>query len=228
MKDRRRVSSVELVRREDAEQRFPRPYLSLHRVTMKNRYTDGSEGPEYPYDAVLRKYLDAVVLVLTAEVDGVECVCLRRCIRPPLLLRSEIDLPVPDPAPIHSLWELPAGLVEDGDRGEEGLRRRASAEALEETGYRIEPGRFQLMRCAPFLSPGTIPEKIWFVVARVVDPSSSVEPGGDGSQVEEGAAIRWTPVDEALVMCDRCEIEDAKTELGIRRLASFPGWERNR
>ena len=219
MTRRGRVDSVEIVERSDAEPRFPDPFLSLHRLTLRNIHEDGAPGPEYPYDAVLRKWLDAVVLVLVADADGDRCVCLRSCIRPPLLLRETVDLPIPDGREFHTLWELPAGLIEGGDRGPDGIRRRAAAEALEEAGYRVEPGSFDLAACAPFLSPGTIPERIWYATARVDDTASSVEPEGDGSEVEAGAVVRWIPIDEAVAMCDRCEILDAKTELGIRRLA---------
>lgn len=211
---------MEIVERSDAESRFPDPFLSLHRLTLRNIHEGGEAGPEYPYDAVLRRWLDAVTLILVAEVEGEQCVCLRSCIRPPLLLRGEADLPIPDREALHSLWELPAGLIEDGDRGPDGIRRRAAAEALEETGYGLEPDRFEIARCAPFLSPGTIPERIWYATARVDDTTSAAEPEGDGSEVEAGAVVRWIPVDEAVAMCDRCEILDAKTEIGIRRLAA--------
>jgi ADP-ribose pyrophosphatase len=51
-----------------------------------------------------------------------------------------------------------------------------------------------------------------------VDPSAAVPPEGDGSPMEEGCVLRFVPLSEALAMCDRSEIEDAKTEILLHRL----------
>ena len=67
---------------------------------------------------------------------------------------------------------------------------------------------------------GVIPERVHFVTARVADPDASTAPVGDGSPAEERAALWWLPIDEGLAMCEQGEIEDMKTELGVRRLAA--------
>jgi len=195
-------------------------FLTLHRLRARNTFTDGTEGTEFDWDAVLRDQIDAVVLLLVGEVDGRECVCLRSCVRPPLLLREGLALPVPDERRLDFLWELPAGLLEAGDEGMDGIRRRAAAEALEETGLAVVPDAFEILPGSPFLSPGVIPERIHFLAARVHDPARAAEPRGDGSPAEERAALWWLPIDDGLAMCERGEIDDMKTELGLRRLAA--------
>ena len=195
-------------------------FLSLHLLDVVNTYVDGDHSQPYFYECVLRKWLDAVVLLLTGKVDDRESVCLRSSARPPVLLRSELDLPMQDRRDHSVLWELPAGLLEDGDRGDRGILRRAAIEALEETGYTLDPDDFSILPGSLFVSPGVIPERVRYVLAKVADPHRCVRPVGDGSIAEQGAGIWWIPLDEALSKCDRGEILDMKTELGIRRLAT--------
>jgi ADP-ribose pyrophosphatase len=211
---------VELVRRIDAPPLPGRAYLSLHRLELRNEYPDGATSRIYPYDAVLRRWLDAVVLLLTTGAGADLAVALRSCIRPPLLLRAGAVTPLADAPAAPFLWELPAGLIEEGDRGADGIRARAAAEAFEEVGVRVPAERFALLPGAPFVSPGVIPERIFFARADAGSPVAAEAPAGDGSPVEERAEIRWIALDDALAMCDRGEIDDMKTELGLRRLAA--------
>jgi ADP-ribose pyrophosphatase len=65
------------------------------------------------------------------------------------------------------------------------------------------------------------PEKFWLAAARLPDgeqPHALAAPEGDGSPMEEGARVAWVGLDEAIARCVRGEIEDAKTELVLRRL----------
>ena len=55
----------------------------------------------------------------------------------------------------------------------------------------------------------------------VAQPGVSVPPPGDGSPMEEGCVLQFVPLAEALRMCDRGDIEDAKTELVLRRLHAY-------
>jgi ADP-ribose pyrophosphatase len=212
---------VRLLCREDAPPLPGRNYLSLHRLALENAYADGAVSRSYTYDAVLRRYLDAVAIVLTTGAGADLRVCLRACIRPALLLRAGAVVPLDEAPRRPCLWELPAGLIETDDRGEDGIRARASAEAFEEAGVRLPAAAFSLMKGAPFVSPGVIPERIHFACAEVERPEDAQIPGGDGSPVEEGAEIAWVPLREALALCDRGEIEDMKTELGLRRFAAL-------
>jgi ADP-ribose pyrophosphatase len=214
------VRKVSITGRHDVAPRGAGTFLSLHRLDVSSTFTDGTSSAEFTWDAVLREQIDAVVLLLVGEVDGRESVCLRSCVRPPLKLRDELRLAVPDPRRLDYLWELPAGLLELGDRGDRGIRQRAAAETMEETGYSIAADEFRVLPGSPFVSPGVIPERVHFATARVADPAAGVDPPGDGSPAEERARLWWLPIDEGLALCERGEIDDMKTELGLRRLAA--------
>jgi ADP-ribose pyrophosphatase len=216
-----RIENVEIVKKEKVGNPEESSYLTLYSLLVENTYTDGTKSAPYRYEAVLRKWLDAVVLVLWTQIDEKVCVCLRTSIRPPLLLRPMIDLPQPDDERYFAMLELPAGLIEASDQGEEGLRRRAAAETFEETGYQLSPNDFTPLGCRPFVTPGVIPEKMIFLTAKIADVGLRSLPEGDGSPSEEGADIMWVGVDEAVEMCNKGEIVDMKTELGIRRLGAL-------
>lgn len=215
-----RVRRVDITERSLAAPGDRDSFLTLHRLGVVNTYRDGKKSARYSYDGVLRRWLDAVALLLIAEIDGRLAICLRSCIRPPLLLRAGLSLPLEDEGIFHTLWELPAGLIEDTDQGLEGLKERAAIEALEETGYQLSGEDFTIMQSAPFVSPGVIPERLYFARAEVRDVSERSEPLGDGSPVEDGGGIWWVGIDEAIAMCERNEIVDLKTELGLRRIVA--------
>ena len=215
MKVPSRIGRVKILRNKPARSSDERAFLTLQRLEVVNEYKDGTESASYNYDGVLRKWLDAVVLILTADVDGYACVCLRACIRPPLLLRNDIEGSKQDELPAGVLWEIPAGLLEKDEQNTSGVKKRAAIEALEETGYEIDPDDFELFKGAPFLSPGTIPERIYFAHAHLKDLMDRVTPSGDGSPAEDDEGIWWVSLDDAIDMCDRGEIVDAKTKLKI-------------
>jgi ADP-ribose pyrophosphatase len=112
------------------------------------------------------------------------------------------------------LWELPAGLVEPGEAPEEAARR----ELEEELGFCVDLGALKRLGTWTFPSPGIIGERhIFFEVE--VDPAARQTPSEDGSALERGAEILALALGEALEHCRRGAIKDAKTELGLRRLA---------
>ncbi|MCP4599672.1 MAG: hypothetical protein GY847_03880 [Proteobacteria bacterium] len=214
-----RVRCVEITQRAEADPGEENAFLRLERLHVVNTYSDGIKSPTYSYDSVLRKHIDAVVLLLTAEVEGSSMVCLRSCVRPPLLLRRELEVSVPDEKPLYTLWELPAGLIEKDESGLEGIRKRASIEALEETGYQIAAADFLILSGAPFASPGIIPERLHFALANIENIFLRDAPTGDGSIPEEGGGIWWIALDDALTRYESGELVfDLKTELGLRRL----------
>lgn len=199
-----------------AEARCDRGFLRLRRLTLVNRYEDGTTSAEYAYDLVERDALDAVVIVLYARGEGEPLVCLRSALRPPLAFRSTYALPIDGGAdPVQ--WEVPAGLVERDERGEEGLAACASRETLEEVGLEVAPERFERLGPAACLSPGVMAEKVYFLAAEV-DPARRTTPTEDGSPVEERAAVRFVAIGEALAACRDGRIADVKTETAIRRL----------
>ncbi|MBN2341578.1 MAG: hypothetical protein JXX29_21560 [Deltaproteobacteria bacterium] len=221
MKHTHQLPDVAICNQEKVGEHAVNPYMSLYRLTLQNTYADGTRSVEYPYDAVLRKWLDAVAVIMLTQIDNRPHVLLRSSIRPPLLLRSRCPIPIPETQTVHTIWELPAGLLEESDQGEDGILHRAKIEILEETGYRIPVSDIRLIAGAPFVSPGVIPERLWYTVATVTDPLLREAALGDGSPVEENAVIEWVGLETALAMCEDGAIEDMKTELGIRRIASY-------
>jgi ADP-ribose pyrophosphatase len=194
-------------------------FLAIRRLRMRNRRADGSISPPYVCDALARPYgQDAVVVAVYARtVAGVE-VLVRDGLRPALLAgRDPARAPLPEPPPGMFLTELVAGIVEPGDAGPDGLRRRAGHEVAEEAGFAVEPGAIALLGAGAYPSPGSMIEKFYFAAVEV-DPAAQQPPAGDGSPMEEGARTRWLPLDVAIAACLRGEIADLKTELGLRRL----------
>lgn len=196
-------------------------FLSIRRMHLRAVRRDGSLTDVFLSDYVeRRKGLDAVVVALYyQDAAGVVHVLLRRGQRPALHFgRAAHLLPIEEPGPPRLLFtEIVAGIIEEEDRGEEGIRRRAAAEALEEAGYRVDPAQVERLGAPVFPTPGMCAERFHLMAARV-DPAACEPPPGDGSPMEEGSARRFVALDEALRLCERGEIEDAKTEIALRRL----------
>lgn len=197
-------------------------YLRWRRVHIQNRRADGTLSPRYfcEFTDRPRHGSDAVAVALWRRApDGTVQVLLRQGLRPTLRFGRPADrLTVPDRAPYLYLTEVVAGILEEEDRGEAGIRTRAALEAWEEAGLRVEPEQVVLLGRV-FLSPGISPE-CCFLASVEVDDRAAHPPEGDGSPMEEGSRQRFVPLAEALSMCDRGDIEDAKSEVLLRRLAA--------
>jgi ADP-ribose pyrophosphatase len=196
-------------------------FLAIRRVHLRNRRDDDSLSAPYLCDFAVRPYgLDAVIVVLWRRAGGRIEVLVRESLRPPLALGRPADRQtIADARTYLHLTELVAGILETGDRGDLGLRHRAALEAREEAGYAIDPSSVIVLGAASFPSPGSLPEKFHFTAAEVPPDLAASPPEGDGSPMEEGAATRWLELDAAIAMCTRGEIEDLKTEVGLRRFA---------
>lgn len=196
-------------------------FLEVRRIRLRNRRTDGSLSAEYIADSIARRAQDAVVVAIYARTpSGIE-VLVRDGLRPALVFgRDATRAPLPEVPPALFLTELVAGVLEPSDHGEPGLRARAAAEVLEEAGFTVSPDRIERLGAGLYPTPGAMVEKFYFVCVEV-DPATQQELGGDGSPMEEGAATRWLPLDEAIEACMRGEISDLKTELGLRRLRDY-------
>jgi ADP-ribose pyrophosphatase len=205
----------------DADQRAGEGgFLAIRRLHLRNRRSDGSVSAPYICDAAVRPYgQDAVVVVVYArDARGRVQILLREGLRPALALGREPErAPLPEPKPGLFLTELVAGILEQGDRGEAGLRARSVAEVREEAGFVVAPEQIALLGAGMLPSPGALVEKFFFTAVEV-DPAAQLTLEGDGSPMEEGARTRWLPLDEAIAACVRGEIVDLKTELGLRRL----------
>ena len=186
-------------------------FLDVHRLELSLSFPDGTASKVFAYDIAARAALDAVVFAACFVRDGVRHVYLRSAVRPPCALR-----PVP---PHHDggLWELPAGLIEPGEDGAEAATR----ELAEELGFHASPVEMKPLGEWTFPAPGIIGERHLFYVVEV-DPAARKLPSEDGSALERHAAIVALPVTHALEHCREGRIRDAKTELGLRRLAEVP------
>jgi ADP-ribose pyrophosphatase len=196
-------------------------FLSIRRLHLHNLRPDGTRSRRWLCDFIERpKGVDAVVLVLWRRgTSGIE-VLLRRGLRPAVLVgRPAERVPLPDGRTHGFITELVAGIIEEGEVGEAAIRRRAIEEAWEEAGLHLVLEALELLGPGMFPSPGMTAEKFWFAVAEVPTDATGHPPAGDGSPMEEDAEVRWVGLEEALGLCETGAIEDAKTELGLWRLA---------
>jgi len=195
-------------------------FLAIRRLRCVNVRPDGTRSAPYLCDFILRpKGLDAVVVAIWARVGGRVRVLVRDGLRLPLHVgRPGTATPIPDGKAYLFFREVVAGIIEVDDVGEEGVRRRAAIEVEEEAGFHVDASRVVVLGAGTFPSPGAMAEKFWLTAVEV-DPAATTHATGDGSPMEEGATIEWLDLDEAIAACVRGDIEDAKTELALRRLA---------
>jgi ADP-ribose pyrophosphatase len=116
-----------------------------------------------------------------------------------------------------ALWELPAGLIEPGEQTPEGVREAARRELEEELGFSVSAGELSPLGGSTLPCPGVIGERHFFFSV-AVDPARRAEPGLDGSALERFGRVVAVPLEKALALCESGAIEDAKTELALRRL----------
>jgi ADP-ribose pyrophosphatase len=199
---------IAIARDRTAESRASGGFLDVRRVDLIAAYPDGLESAPFAYDMATRKALDAVVIAAHFVAGGLRHVFLRSALRPPCALR-----PV---APPHDgcLWELPAGLVEPGEEP----AAAAARELAEELGFTAATREMRPLGEWTFPAPGIIGERHVFYAVEV-NPEARTEPTEDGSALERAGAVITLPVRDAIDHCRRGAIRDAKTELGLRRLA---------
>ncbi len=197
----------------------PPGFLRLVRRSLIARYPDGSESEAFVYDEVDRRALDAVVVAPHFVADGIRYVYLRSALRPPVALRDPQRSPITEPRE-RGLWELVAGLLEEDEQDQAGLTRCAARELLEETGFDYPVECFRGLGPSTYPAPGVIAERHFFFHVEV-KPAERGEPTLDGSALEAHAAVVPVRLTAALEACRAGQIEDAKTELGLRRLAEL-------
>lgn len=186
-------------------------FLRLIRQKLRIRYPDGRTSEEFAYDAIDRSALDSVVIVAHFVRDGRRLVYLRSAVRPPLHLHAR------EPSS-GLLWELPAGLIEADEEGPPGRLRCAARELREELGFDVSEERFVALGAGVFPAPGVIAERQFFFELEV-NPNQRGEPRLDGSALEAGGRVIAVPLEDALQWCREGYVVDAKTEMGLRRLA---------
>ncbi len=216
-----RVDAIEIVEDRTATSRCDEGFLHVRRYRARNVRADGSRSGIYRIDVLDRPSLDAVAVCLWSRTPrGVE-VLLRRQLRPAVQFRRGKVRALPEQEPLL-FEEIVAGLLEPGEHGEEALRRRATEEAWEEAGIRVDPARLEPLGAAFYMLPGIISEKIHLLAAEVPrgqeEGAVDAPQEGDGSPLEEGAVLVWRGLDEAIAAAEAGTLEDAKSELAFRRL----------
>jgi ADP-ribose diphosphatase len=192
-------------------------FLRLVRRRLRVRYPDGTQSSDFVYDEVARKAIDAVVIVAHFEQGGERWVYLRSALRPPLYFRDPGHSPVAE-AQNGALWELPAGLIEVEEQSAHGVFEAGRRELQEELGFVVDSSEFKPLGPPTLPCTGVIAERHFFVEVSV-DPAARQEPSLDGSALERFGRVGALPLERALALCREGRIEDAKTELGLRRLA---------
>jgi ADP-ribose pyrophosphatase len=206
-----------------SEQESATAFLHVERSVLRARFEGGEPSEPFTYDIVARERLDAVVIAAHyVDEHGRSMVYLRSALRPPVALRPREAWPMPERDDLGGLWELPAGLVETDERSLDGLRRSAARELREELGFDVEPDKLASLGPSSFPAPGIIGERHFYFHV-LVDPARRALPSEDGSVLEQNATIVAVALDLALDLVRAGMIEDAKTELGLRRLAEMNG-----
>ena len=107
----------------------------------------------------------------------------------------------------RALLEIPAGVVDPGEKPEQAMRR----ELAEETGYAA--GRLELL-FSVYLAPGYSQELIHIFLAQDLQPAQAA-PDDD-----EIIRVKKVPFEGAVAACLRGEISDAKTVAGLLAVAA--------
>ena len=111
------------------------------------------------------------------------------------------------------LIEACAGLLDENDPETAILK-----EAEEELGYHLK----NIERLfAPYMSPGSVTERLWFFVARY-SPADRISAGGGAPEEGEDIEVLEMPLDEALAGVADGRIIDAKTIMLIQHLKLYP------
>ena len=101
-----------------------------------------------------------------------------------------------------TLFEIPAGTLEEGESAEECIRR----ELVEEVGFRANSLE-HLLTIAP--SPGVMTERISIYLAR------GTEVGGQSLDLGEELSVARMSMDQALQLVSAGELVDAKSFIGL-------------
>lgn len=206
---------------EDLSPKGASGFLRLRRRRFRAHYPDGSASEPFEYDEVDRRAIDAVVMLAHYEdARGVPYVYLRSSVRPPVAMRDKARSPLLEEHDHGGLWELPAGLVEAGEQTPAGVVTTAQRELQEELGFEVEPARLLSLGTSLFPAPGICAERQFFFHV-AVEPHLRRAPELDGSPLERFGEVIDVPLADALAWCADGSIEDAKTELGLRRFADI-------
>ena len=215
------LPTVTLQQLQDQSPPAPAGFLRLVRRRLVAVDAQGELSSPFVYDEVDRAALDAVIIAAHYVLDGTRHVYLRSAARPPVLLREANRNVGQDYVTHNGLWELPAGLVEPAEASKAGVIQCAQRELKEELGFDVAINQLLPLGPSTYPCPGVIAERHYFFQVSV-RPEERREPTLDGSAIETLGAIIDVPLHDALSWCRAGQLEDAKTELGLRRLAELP------
>ena len=129
-----------------------------------------------------------------------------------LLLIKQERVPIRD-----SIWEMPAGQIDNGETDESAIKQVALRELREETGYELAPDGELIELGRYFSSPGFTDEFGYLFFARPIERSAH---GNAHDETESILDCRAFTIDEIRTMIAENRIRDANT-LGIcARLAA--------
>ena len=164
-------------------------FLKVEKSRLRWEQFDGSMGGERVRYAVRRG--DSVGIVANCERCGK--VVLVKQFRYPAVRREDDGY----------LWEVPAGMIDDGEAPEQ----TAARELMEETG---EHARNLQPLFSMYLSPGLLDEKIHLFRCSITDCSGLAETGGNHLE-HENLLIGSFSRKDVLRMAGNGTIRDAKT-----------------
>jgi 8-oxo-dGTP pyrophosphatase MutT (NUDIX family) len=136
----------------------------------------------------------------------------------PMTVDGKLLLIRQERVPIRAaIWEMPAGQIDNGEAGDDAIRKVALRELREETGYDLAPGGELIALGHYFASPGFTDEHGYLFLARPIEHGARGNDHGEGESILDCHAFR---VSEIRQMIADNEIRDANT-LGIcARLAA--------
>ncbi len=189
-------------------------FLKTFGAKLIASYEDGTQSKEFVNDVVDRKNLDAVVII-PYTIDAEQCrIYLRSSLRPAIALRNfrhQTTFPVQIDDAV--LWELPAGLIEDGESPiVAGVR-----ELREEIGFKLSYiSDMQQLGEPSYPCVGLFGELLHFYLVNVTGLIRH-EPTEDGSPFEKNGVVEDFEINELMQMIKDGKLADMKTEIGIRR-----------
>lgn len=178
-------------------------FLTVRRVDVALT-SGGRTSPPFRYDIVERRALDAAVIAAHFQRGGRRFVVLRSAYRPPFALAGEAE---------SFLWELPAGLIEEG----EAPIAAAARELNEEIGTTLGPERLAPLGAPIIPVPAMIAERQHLFHVEI-SPDELGNPAGDGSALEQLSQLATVTLEDALALARAGQLPDAKSELALRRL----------
>lgn len=178
-------------------------FLKIHRQYYEADYPNGTRSLAFLHDIVLKKHIDAVVMICHTIISRTRCIYLRSAVRPAIANRFPNE---------SNLWELPAGLIENN----EDPVQTAIRETKEEVGFEVSPESVKQLGEFIFPTVGICSERITFFEVEV-DYEKRAEPTLDGSPLEKYGIVECISLSSAMSLVRQSFFKDSKTELGIRR-----------